>query len=184
MTNVAYLDADEGVYYIQASYPLEASAYCTAEETDQCMVGLDATTGDIVSNKLANNAEVYMWAPQTKDTSGSILAWVNGFDSECKHPYNDFAFARINPKTAESTLVACIPKSVTVHTNPNIAAFNADASLFATSSGNSETGEVQLLVFNTATGEVVLETALPGLKKALGVGSVAPFINVWGVSWA
>ena len=53
-----------------------------------------------------------------------------------------------------------------------------------TRSGNSETGEVQLIVLNTATGAKVLDSTLPGLKGALGVSTQAPFINVWGVSWA
>lgn len=123
-------------------------------------------------------------APVAAD--GTVLAWVFGFQDKCKHPdpLNDFAFARVNLATGAATLVACMSKEVSINTNPNTGAFSPDGSLFATGSGNSETGEVQLVVLDTATGAKVLDSQLPGLKKALHVSTQAPFINVWGISWA
>ena len=62
-------------------------------------------------------------------------------------------------------------------------AFSPDGALFATGSGNPETGAVQLLVFDTSTGATVLDSALPGLKAALGVSATAPFIQYWGMGF-
>ena len=49
-------------------------------------------------------------------------------------------------------------------------------------SGNPETGEMQVLVFDVATGRTLLDSKLLGLKLLLGVSNIAPFVQVWGVS--
>ena len=64
-----------------------------------------------------------------------------------------------------------------------MSAFSSDDLLFATGSGNSETGDMQVLVFDTRTGDVKVNTDLPGLKKALGVSEIAPFIDIWGLAF-
>ena len=38
-------------------------------------------------------------------------------------------------------------------------------------------------MFDTTTGKVVVNSDLAGLKKALNVSSIAPFVQVWGLSW-
>ncbi len=56
-----------------------------------------------------------------------------------------------------------------------------DGTLFATGSGDAETGEGQLLVFNTANGKTTLNTDLSGLKTALKAADGLFFI--WSVDW-
>lgn len=124
-----------------------------------------------------------MYSFGATNADGSVHAFVFGFESECQHPYNNFAFATIDLKSGKATLVACVAKDVVIDTDPTVGAFSPDGTLFATGSGNSETGVVQLVVLDPTTGEAVLNSSLPGLKKSLGVSNVAPFINVWGVSW-
>ncbi len=38
---------------------------------------------------------VYAWSPNTLE-DGSLVAWVYGFESVCKDPYDDYAFAKVN----------------------------------------------------------------------------------------
>lgn len=83
-----------------------------------------------------------------------------------------------------ATLIACIPKGVTVDTDPWTGSFSPDGTMYATSSGNSETGVVQLLVFDVQSGKLLLQTSLPGVKQALHVSPDAPFVNVWSLSFA
>jgi len=182
MTNVAHVDEDNNIFYTQCSYPLNDTVKCSNNDTDQCLVALDATTGAFLSSKLMNKVEIYSWAPHP-DKDGSMLAWVFGFMDVCKHPYNDFAFARVHPANATAELIACIPHNVTVDMDENIAAFTQDGTLFATGSGNAETGHVQILVLEPSTGALALQTNLTGIKEALGVSTDAPFVNVWAVNW-
>ena len=128
--------------------------------------------------------QVYAFQPGAPSSNGDVLAFVFGFESVCNNGLNNFAFARVNITSGAATLIACMDKSVSINTSPNVGSFSPDGSLFATSSGNSETGAVQVVVLDTATGSKVLDSSLPGLKKALRVSTEAPFINVWGVSWA
>jgi len=41
---------------------------------------------------------------------------------------------------------------------------------------------MQLLVFDVESGEKLLDSSLPTLKKDLGVSEDAPFIQIWGLS--
>lgn len=182
MTNVAFLDTS-GTYYFQGSYPLVSKWACSETQSDECLVALDAGTGDIISSVGPNSYTVYSFH-STASQDGTVLAFVFGFEDKCKHPYNDFAFANVNLTSGEASFIACMDKSVSINTNPNVGNFSPDGKLFATGSGNSETGEVQLIVLDTATGAKVLDSTLPGLKTALKVSKQAPFINVWGISWA
>ena len=42
---------------------------------------------------------------------------------------------------------------------------------------------MQLLVFHTDTGKVLLDSKLEGLPKALGAASEAPFVTIWGIGF-
>lgn len=184
MTNIAYLDAASDLFYFQGSYPLNAKATCSADQTQECMAAIDVATGEVVSSVGPNAFTVYSFHQVPVAADGTVLAFVFGFEGECKDGLNDFAFARVDLKAGTATRIACMDKAVNVNTNPNVGSFSPDGKLFATGSGNSETGEVELIVLDTATGARVLDSSLPGLKAALRVSKQAPFINVWGVSWA
>jgi hypothetical protein len=95
--------------------------------------------------------------------------------------YNSFAFGRVNLAAATAELIACIPKTVTVHEAEWIAHFNDAGTLLATASGDTEVGSAQLLVFDTRTAGVVLETSLDGLAKALG--AYEGLFAVWAVAF-
>jgi hypothetical protein len=61
-------------------------------------------------------------------------------------------------------------------------AFSHDNRHFAHANGNPETGSMSLLVFETASGGVILNSELKGLPLALGVSLEAPFVAVWGIA--
>ena len=56
MTNVNFVA--NGIFYVQASYPLTDAAACSSDETQQCFVGVDMATGDVKSTVGPNAFEV------------------------------------------------------------------------------------------------------------------------------
>jgi hypothetical protein len=56
-----------------------------------------------------------------------------------------------------------------------------DGSMFATGSGDAETGIPQLLVFDTTTAQLVVNTTLPGLGAALGAKD--NLFDIWSVDF-
>jgi len=153
-------DSQNNIYWAQFSYDLRTNP-CAVNDSDLCMVALDATTGALISANYTDFT-VYKYGPTQPD--GTILTWMEGYDNLCNHPYNDFLFATVNFKTFTSQPIACISTNVTVQMDEWISSFSLDGTLFATGSGDQETGEGQLLVFNTANGKTVLNTDLSGLK--------------------
>jgi hypothetical protein len=173
-----YYDAKSHSYYVQASYDLRPLK-CAPVASDLCLLQIDASTG-VIRNATYTNYTVYGYSDKT-NAQGARLAWVEGFDSLCQHPYNNFLFANVNLATAKATPIACIASDVTVDMDEWIASFSLDDALFATGSGNAETGEVELLVFDTATAHTVLNTKLKGLPAALG--AYLKLVWVWGVDF-
>jgi len=56
-----------------------------------------------------------------------------------------------------------------------------DGSLFATASGDADTGVPQLLIFNTVTGKTILNSNLTGLTESLN--SWEGMMAIWSVDW-
>ncbi len=79
MDDTHYLDQTANKFYLQGSYPLESQWFCSSDETDQCMLTLDGSSGAL-SKSVYTNYTVYKYSQQA-DTSGSLLAFVEGFDS-------------------------------------------------------------------------------------------------------
>jgi hypothetical protein len=170
---------------VQASYDLrDAAKRCAPVNSDECLLSLNAETGELLTSQWTNWT-VYKWGPPIKGhgpkASTQRLTWMYGFEGKCQHPYEDFLFAAVDPATATATPIACMSKNTTVHMDEWIADFNAEGSLFATGSGDAETGIPQLLVFDPSTGKTVLDSKLSGLAQALG--SVDKFVFVWGVDF-
>jgi len=165
MDDTHLFDSSSNSYYIQASYPLENSAECAgAGQSDLCLVSLDLN-GNILSSQFTNWT-VYKWSDKV-DANGYRLAWLDGFAELCNDEYNDFLFAKVNVNTATAKPIACIPSNALVHEEEWIADFSADGSLFATGSGNGDSGEAQILVLNPTNGSVVVNGPLTGLGEAL-----------------
>eukprot|EP01116_Phalansterium_solitarium_P011733 TRINITY_DN2749_c0_g3_i1.p1 TRINITY_DN2749_c0_g3~~TRINITY_DN2749_c0_g3_i1.p1 ORF type:complete len:352 (+),score=147.19 TRINITY_DN2749_c0_g3_i1:124-1179(+) len=171
-----YYDESRGIYWIQASYDLR-DTICGHVDSDECLLALDATSGALKS-AVYTNFTVYKYGPA--DASGSLLAWVEGFDDVCDHPYDDFLFAKVDLPTATATPIACIDRNVTVHMDEWIASFSLDGSMMATGSGDAE-APAQLAVFNTTDASTVLNTDLAGLKQQLKTADGLFF--VWSVDW-
>jgi len=177
MDDSHYLDESTKTFWIQGSYDLRTNP-CAPVNSDLCLLELDVATGSLKS-AVWTNWTIYKYGPMLK--SGSLLAWMEGFDDLCNHPYDDFLFADVNLATATATPVACIPKDVVVQMDEWIASFSLDNSLFATGSGDQYTGTSQLLIFDTSTANVVLNTTLSDLPKQLG--SYDNFVFIWSVDW-
>jgi len=178
MDDSHYLDTTSNTYYVQASYDLRAKP-CAPAQSDECMLAIDTTTGSLTS-AIWTNYTVYKYAQQT-DSSGNILAWVYGFEGQCKNPYDDYAFATVNLPTAKATLLKCIQHNIIVVMDEWISSFSNDDTLFATGSGDAESGVPQLLVFDVATGQATVNTTLPGLDKALGANM--GLFDIWSVDF-
>jgi len=178
MDDSHYYDTTGNVYYVQASYDLRTHP-CAPVDSDECLLAISTTTGNLTSS-VWTNYTVYKYAQQM-DSNANVLAWVDGFYSICKNPYNDYAFATVNLKSAKATLGTCIQHNVTVAMDEWISSFSNDDTLFATGSGDAESGSPQLLVFSVATGKAVVNTNLPGLAKALGA-SMGLF-DIWSVDF-
>ena len=184
MSNTRFYHEQEQVYYAQGSYPLTPEAHCDPDETKQCLFAVNASTGELLSSKPMETFVAYKYEDALHGVAadGTVMAWGFGFQETCGKDLNSFAFARVHLATATPKLVACIPKEPTVHYNPSMGGFSHDNARFATGSGNPETGSMQLLVYNTSSGENILNTNLTGLTAALPVSSDAPFAAVWGIA--
>ena len=73
-------------------------------------------------------------------------------------------------------------KSITVHQKPEMGAFSNDGKYFALANGDTEGSAFQFLLFDTETGDAVVNSELIGLKKALHVSNEVPLMQVWGIS--
>jgi pyruvate/2-oxoglutarate dehydrogenase complex dihydrolipoamide dehydrogenase (E3) component len=112
-----------------------------------------------MSSTKHSNFTVYKYG-QSIRTDGSMIAWVEGFDNICQHPYNNFALANVTLNTATASLVACMDHNVTLHMDEWITSFSADHTLLATGSGNAETADPQLLVLDTSSGKVIIHISI------------------------
>eukprot|EP00003_Mantamonas_plastica_P024871 TRINITY_DN4740_c0_g1_i1.p1 TRINITY_DN4740_c0_g1~~TRINITY_DN4740_c0_g1_i1.p1 ORF type:complete len:383 (+),score=138.99 TRINITY_DN4740_c0_g1_i1:51-1199(+) len=177
MDDSAYVDA-KGNYFVQASYDLREKT-CGPSAASLCLLQLDVSSGALVSAKYTPNWTAYKYGKQNQN--GKVLTWVNGFDKECQHPYNDFAFASVDLNTANATLISCIPKDVTVQEDEWESSFSHDDSMMATASGNAEKPHPQVLVFDTSSAKAILNAELTGLNKALGAAE--GLLWVWGVEF-
>jgi hypothetical protein len=149
-------------YYVQGSYDKRPQK-CAPKDSDLCLLQIDAGTGKLETAKYTNWT-VYKYGKQLSD--GTILAFVEGFDELCKHPYNNYLFAKVNLNTATATPIACISRDVTIQMDEWISSFSKDQSLFAT--GSRFGGNAQFLVLNTTNAQTVINSKLEGLDKALG----------------
>ena len=183
-TSVSYHDLSRGVYYAQGSYPLTKDARCDADDTTSCLFAINSTSGALLSSHPLPTFQVYRYADQPVSADGTVLAWGFGFQDVCNRTLDSYAFARVHLASATATRVACIDEEkATIHKSPEMGAFSSDASRFAFATGDSvETGLRQLIVFDTATGAVLLNSKLDGLPKALGVSPIAPFFAIWGLA--
>jgi len=115
-------------------------------------------------------------------SDGTVLAWLNGFSGFCgEDPLDSYLFARLNLSAATATPIACVPKNVIIQEDEWIASFSFDGTLFATGSGDADTGYSQLLVFDTQTGALRTNSSLSGLSEALK--SADGQVLVWSVDF-
>jgi hypothetical protein len=176
----AHFDDGKGSFFVQGSYDLRGAAErCGgANNATECLLRIDKASGALESSTPTPSWTAYKFS-DARDSSGKVSAWVNGFDAECRDPYNDWAFGWIDLDTAQATLRACISHNVTVHMDEWIGSFSPDHSMFATASGDSE-APAQLLVFDVAAGTTVLQSSLAGLAKELD--AFENMFEVWDVA--
>ena len=183
-SQTSYFHMSEGVFYIQGSYPLSSRASCDVDATSDCLLAINATNGKLVSSKLLlHNVIIYDFFLGDKTNASNVLAFVYGFESICKHPYESYAFVHLDLTNGKIVdLPVCMTKSITVHQKPEMGTFSKDGKYFALANGDTEGSDFQFLLFNTETGEAVVNSDLKGLKKALHVSSELPLMQVWGIS--
>jgi len=177
MDDTHYFDRTNNLYYAQFSYAL-GSHGCSANNSDQCLVAISTTTGDIVSSLATPNFTAYNFFYAS--SPDSVLVWAEDY-AYCDVAFDSYLFGTLDMATAALTPVACIPKNVVVHEDEWISDFSLDGSQFATASGDTETGSMQLLVFNVTSGLPLVRSDLGGLKKALGAWE--GFIVVWSLNY-
>jgi hypothetical protein len=186
MTASHLVDLRRGLFYTQASYPLTPDASCASDSAQLCFVTIDASSGQLLNATGPNAYVAYAYMPLPADKA-TALVWAHDCLSTAAAaaarpraaPDCNFAFLHVD--IASSSIVANIsrvPPAVVVHTTPEKSVFSADGAFLAQASGNAYTGALQLLVFDVATGEALVNSAIPGLKQALGVADESPFISV------
>jgi hypothetical protein len=181
MDDSHFLDESTNTFYIQASYDLRSEdQWCNPDNTQLCMLQIDSQSGDLKSWKFTNWT-IYKYGASL-DNDDQMTVWMEGFPDLCQHPYNDFLFAKVDLDTATATPISCIPRDVTVQMDEWISSFSLDGTLFATGSGDAFSGIGQLLVFHVPSGQVVLNSNLPGLAKQLNTADGLFF--VWSVDFA
>ena len=185
MDSVSFHDRARGVYYAQGSYALNEAARCDPDDTTQCLFSINSTSGQLLGSRKTSAFTAYRFADQQPIAAdGTVLAWGFGFQDKCGKTLDSYAFARVELATAKSTLVACIDQAAAqVHKSPEMAAFSHDGATFAFATGDSiETGNQQLLVFNTTDGALLLNNGLEKLPQALGVSTIMPFFAIRGLA--
>ena len=178
MDNVHYLDRNNNIWYVQGSYDLNYSYPCAPRDSDECLISIDTTTGKMINAIGPNNYTVYAFTKNQTNLT-NVLSFVFGFEDICKHPYNDYAFATVNLKTAAADLIVCIDKSLMVEST-EFTTFNADGSLFAVAVGDTET-TTQVLIIDSKTGNATVNTDLSGLGKKLP--AYLDLYLIWGVTF-
>lgn len=196
ITGSHLVDSHRSLFFTQASYPLTPAAYCGADATQLCFLTIDASSGQVLNATGPNAWVAYAYKPLADDP-GRVLVWAHDCigahaaaaalsasaplraalpvsASDC-----DFAFLHVDISTSSIVAnISRIPKAVIVHTTPEKSVFSPDGSHLAQASGSAYTGAVQLLVFDVASGQAVVNSDIPGLKEALGVAAESPFISV------
>jgi len=179
MDDSHYYDEQNEIYWVQASYD-QRPTICGPDDSSLCLLSVDASSGDL-KNAVYTNFTIYKYGPQLGSVSTQRLAWMEGFEDLCQHPYNDYLFAQVDLMKASAKPIACIPQNVTVHMDEWICSFSLDGKLFATGSGDAETGTPQLLIFDTQTANTVLNSRLDGLAERLK--SAENLFVIWSVDW-
>jgi len=174
MDDTEFYDKKTNIFYVQAGYDKRPQR-CAPKDWENCFLAIDWNTGELKSAKYTNYT-VYNYGRLNSDPS-NLLAWVEGFDSYCQHPYNDFLFARVNLLTAEAKPIACI--NVTIQEEPWESAFNDDESLFVTASRFAQ--DTQFLVLDPMTGKTLLNSRLDGLAEKLQCAELLYYI--WDVAF-
>jgi hypothetical protein len=182
-SQTSYFDDHNNIFYVQGSYPLSPSARCNSDDTADCLLAINTKDGKLMSSTLIpENVVVYKYHTDNS-TAQNVLAFVYGFEKICKHPYESYAFTRINLLSGKIVgKPVCMSKLITVHQKPEMGSFSSDGKYFVLANGDTEGSDFQLLVFNTETGEAVVNSDLKGLKKALHVSTEVPLMQVWGIS--
>jgi hypothetical protein len=178
-----YVDRAHGVLYFQAAYDLN-NIGCAPQAFEQCMLAVNTTDGSLLSAKYSpQQYQVFKYGRGIND-GGSIVAFMEGFNSFCGVPANGsaVAFGSIHFVTAIATPTACVPQSIVIDTDDWIASYSHDESILATASGNGEGDPPQFVAFNVSTGVPLVNTQLTGLPAALGADMGLIFI--WGVEFA
>jgi hypothetical protein len=198
MTGSHLVDSHLGLFFTQASYPLTPDAFCGSDAAQLCFLTIDASSGELLNASGPTAWVAYAYMPLIGDP-GRALVWahlcfsaaaagaaaslLSGARGHAAPPATapDCEFAFIHVDIATSSIAANIsriPSSVVVHTTPEKSRFSSDGVHLAQASGSAYTGAIQLLVFDVASGNAVVNTDVPGLKQALGVAAEAPFISV------
>ena len=178
--------SDGKYFYIQAGYDLREQKCAPADE-DECLLKLDVSSGDLVAATYTDYTIYGIAGVPDQERANSITTFMAGFSSQC--PTNNdpstnpgYAFGSVNLDTANATLSACLDPSVVIDMDEWISSFSADASLWATASGDAYGDPSQLLVVDVASGKPVYSSRLDSLPKTLGAAQ--NLIWIWAVTWA
>ena len=167
MDDTDYHDDENGKYYVQASYDLRNnSAKCQApSDSSLCLLEIDEKSGEIVESTYTNFT-AYKFNQASVSTD--VMSFVEGAFGQCYQNATEssYSFARVNLITAEATFESCVDTLIVM--DEWISSFSPDDSQFATASGNTESGQGQLLVVDTATGKTVLNADINKIGTMLG----------------
>jgi len=208
MDDTHYVTPDGATLYVQASYDLRPPAqWCVpGKDAATCTLALNTTSGALLAAVGPNAFSVDdvcredEWRTNTgtggggvgAPTPATVLAMVEGgFAAQCS-VRGDYAIVMDALPAANASLVACLARNATIDEAAWESTFISlsgggctsgvpapGACAWVTASGDADTGAPQLLVYDAASGDVTLDTALPGLAAALGAAS--GLFDVWAL---
>jgi hypothetical protein len=177
MDDSHFFDQTKSKYWVQGSYD-KRKQKCAPQDSDNCLLEINSDTGALLSAKFTNWT-VYKYG-NSLDEQGNVLGFLEGFTELCKHPYNNFLFAKVNLNTATAKPIGCIDKDLSIQMDEWISTFSKDEKLFAT--GSRIGGNAQFLVLDPTSGKTLLNSKLDGLADALG--TTLGLYWIWSVDFA
>jgi len=176
--DVSLYDSSSSSFWIQGGYDLRDNP-CAPEDSDECLLLIDSTTGNLTQATFTNWT-IYNFG-FSQQSSTQRLVWMEGFDSVCNDPYNNFLFASVDLNNAIANPLVCIPSTAIIQMDEWISSFSLDGNYFATGSGDAETGTGQLLIFDPSSGKIILQSDLSEIVKLFNPAD--GLFDIWSVDW-
>jgi len=137
MDDSHFLDESRNMYWVQGSYDLRVQTcgpldsvyppnpfilfyfissnkkrYLLNNYKSLCLLAVNSKTGALAYS-IYTNYTIYKYGPSIRP-DGTVLAFIEGFDSLCRNQNGNFLFASVNLRTARAVPIACIGNNTVI----------------------------------------------------------------------